>query len=335
MSRAIHAYAAMAPKESLRPFSYEPGELGPYDVEVEISHCGLCYSDIHLVDDDWKMSKYPLVPGHEVVGEVTKKGSRSLHPIAARVGIGWQRSACLECDLCLGGDENLCVKSSATCVGNHGGLAARFVTDGRFAFAIPDGLDSASAAPLLCGGVTVFAPMQRYGVGDGSRVGVIGIGGLGQMAIALLTAMGAEVTAFSSSSAKRDEAIRMGATHFVSSTDARDIRKHAGSMHLILSTVHVRLDWITYLQALRPNGVLCLLGMPPGLLTLPPAALLGQKSITTGDIGSRGAITDLLRFADRHEVRPEIEVSAMSDANDAIARLRANETRYRAVLENR
>ncbi len=335
MSRTIHAYAVMAPAETLRPFCYEPAELGPHDVEVEISHSGLCYSDIHLIDDDWKMSKYPLVPGHEVVGRVTRRGSRAAHAEGARVGIGWQRGACLECELCLGGDENLCAKSIATCVGHHGGLAQRLVTDGRFAFEIPGGLESAFAAPLLCGGVTVFAPMQRYGVRDGSHVGVIGIGGLGQMAIALLKAMGAEITAFSSSSAKRDEAMRMGATHFVRSTDAREIRKHAGSLQLLLSTVHVRLDWITYLQALRPNGVLCLLGLPPGLLTIPPAALLGQKVVTTGDIGSRTAITDLLRFAERHAVKPEIEVSAMSDANAAIARLRANEVRYRAVLENR
>jgi alcohol/geraniol dehydrogenase (NADP+) len=335
MSSAIHAYAAMAPNETLRPFSYEPGELGAHEVEVEISHCGLCYSDIHLIDDDWKMSKYPLVPGHEVVGRVTRKGIRALHAEGTRVGIGWQRSACLACDLCQGGDENLCAKNVATCVEHHGGLAQRFVTDGRFAFAIPDALESAFAAPLLCGGVTVFAPMQRYDVREGSRVGVIGIGGLGQMAIALLEAMGAEITAFSSSSAKRDEAMRMGATHFVSSTDPREIRKHAGSLHLLLSTVHVRLDWITYLQVLRPNGALCLLGLPPGLLSVPPAALLGQKSISTGDIGSRRAITDLLSFAARHAVKPEIEVWAMSDANAAIARLRANQVRYRAVLENR
>jgi uncharacterized zinc-type alcohol dehydrogenase-like protein len=332
----IPAYATMEPKALLQPFAYEAPELGAHDVELEISHCGLCYSDIHLIDDDWKKSQYPLVPGHEVVGRVIRRGAEVTHlQIDQRVGVGWQHSACLSCELCVSGHENLCPTQIATCVGHHGGLAQRMIADARFALAIPDALDSAAAAPLLCGGVTVYAPMRRYGINGTSRVGVIGIGGLGHMAIAILKAMGAEIVAFSSSPDKRAQALRMGAHHYVGSTDIREIRKLGGRLDLIISTVHARLDWVTYLQALRPNGVLCLLGGGTSLIPVSQQALLGQRSITTGEIGSRAAIAEVLALAARHKIAPEIEISPMHDSQLQIDRLRENRVRYRAVLENR
>jgi uncharacterized zinc-type alcohol dehydrogenase-like protein len=159
----IPAYAALEPRALLQPFSYMAPELGAHDVELEVSHCGLCYSDIHLIDDDWKKSRYPLVPGHEVVGRVIRRGAEVTHlEVGQRVGVGWQHSACLCCELCVSGHENLCPTQIATCVGHHGGLAQRMIADARFALAIPDALDSAVAAPLLCGGVTVYSPMRRY-----------------------------------------------------------------------------------------------------------------------------------------------------------------------------
>ena len=326
----------MEPKAALQAFSYDPEELGAHGVEIEISHCGLCFSDIHLIDDDWKKSRYPLVPGHEVVGRVVRRGTDVTHlEVGQRVGVGWQRSACLTCELCLAGMDNLCPKQTATAVGHHGGLADRMITDSRFAIPIPAALDSASAAPLLCGGVTVFSPMRKYNVSGLSKVGVIGIGGLGHMAIAILRAMGAEIIAFSSSPAKRDEALRMGASDFVASNDVREVRKQAGRLDLILSTVDARLDWVTYLQALRANGTLVMLGVPTGLISLSPHALLGQRSITTGEIGSRASITELLAFAARHKLAPEIQLAPMAESQAAIDRLRANQVRYRAVLENR
>jgi uncharacterized zinc-type alcohol dehydrogenase-like protein len=209
------------------------------------------------------------------------------------------------------------------------------IADARFAFAIPDGLDSAIVAPLLCGGVTVYAPMRRFGITGASRVGVIGIGGLGHMAIAILKALGAEITAFSSTPAKRDQAIRMGAHHYIGSADVREIRKLGPRLDLILSTVHARLDWVTYLQALRPNGTLCLLGGGTSLIPISQQALLGQRAITTGEIGSRAAIVELLAIAARHAIAPEIEVAPMHEAQQQIERLRENRVRYRAVLENR
>jgi alcohol/geraniol dehydrogenase (NADP+) len=332
---AIVAQAALVKGGPLEDFSYEPRELGPADIEVEISHCGLCHSDIHLIDDGWSRSKYPLVPGHEIVGTVAMRGGAVTHlQVGQRVGIGWQRSACLECDSCLRGEENLCALQQATCMGNHGGLASRIRIDGRFAFALPADLDSAAAGPLLCGGVTVYAPLRRYGIDATSSVAVIGIGGLGHMALLMLRALGAEATAFSTSPEKRPEALGMGATDFACSTDAKDIRKHFGRFDLVLSTVHARLDWTTYLQTLKPNGTLCLLGIPPGIIQFPPSLLItGQRSITGSDIGGRATIREMLRFVTRHGVVPQVQRMPMTEANAALTRLRQNQVRYRLVLE--
>jgi len=331
----IHAFAAMEPRAALQPFSYATPELGAHDIELEVTHCGLCYSDIHLIDDDWKKSRYPIVPGHEVVGRVVRRGAEVAHlQPGQRVGVGWQHGACLVCELCVAGHENLCPTQTATCVGHHGGLAGGMIADARFALPIPEALASAAAPPLLCGGVTVYAPMRRYGVTSASRVGVIGVGGLGHMAIALLSAIGAEIVAFSTSPDKRAQALRMGAHDYVGSTDIREIRKLGARFDLILSTVHARLDWVTYLMALRPTGVLCLLGGGTGLLQLSQQALLGQRAITTGEIGSRAAIAEVLAFAAHHRIAPEIEIAPMHESQRQIDRLRANQVRYRAVLEN-
>jgi uncharacterized zinc-type alcohol dehydrogenase-like protein len=332
----IEAYAAMEPRAALQPFSYAKPELGAHDVELEVTHCGLCYSDIHLIDDDWKKSRYPLVPGHEVVGRVVRRGPEVGHlQIGQRVGVGWQHSACLACELCLSGHENLCPTQVATAVGHHGGLAQHMIADARFTLPIPEALASAAAAPLLCGGVTVYSPMRRYGISGRSRVGVIGIGGLGHLAIAIGKAMGAEIVAFSSSPDKREQALRMGAHDYVGSTDVREIKKLGPRLDLILSTVHTRLDWVTYLQALRPNGVLCLLGGGTGIISISQQALLGQRTITTGEIGSRTAISEVLELSARHRIAPEIEVAPMPQVQREIDRLRANQVRYRSVLENR
>ena len=219
-------------------------------------------------------------------------------------------------------------------MGHHGGLADKLRIDGRFTFALPDDMDSAVAAPLLCGGATVYAPLQRFGVTATTSVAVIGIGGLGHMALMMLRALGCEATAFSTSPGKRDEALAMGATDFGASTDPKELRKHFGRFDLILSTVHAKLDWTTYLQTLRPNGTLCLLGMPPGVIQVPPALLVtGHRSITGSDIASRRTIREMLRFAARHRIAPLLERMPMAEANAALTRLRTNQVRYRVVLE--
>jgi uncharacterized zinc-type alcohol dehydrogenase-like protein len=332
----IAGFAAREKRGRLASFEYDPGPLGPAEVEIAVSHCGLCHSDLHLVDDAWSRSRYPLLPGHEIVGTVVTCGPqvRDLRP-GQRVGVGWQRGACLGCELCVAGQENLCPEQQATCLGHPGGLAERVRADARFAFPLPAGLDGAAAAPLLCGGITVYAPLRRFAVGPHSRVAVVGIGGLGHIALLMLRAFGCEVTAFSTSASKREEALAMGAHHFAATNEARAVLEHTGKFDLVLSTVHARLDWTTFLRTLRPRGTLCLVGSPPGLLQIPASLLVtGERAIAGSDIGGRSQIREMLQFCARHAIAPKIEALPMTEdnVNLAVERLRENKVRYRAVL---
>ena len=324
----IHAQAAMASKQHLKPFQYEPAALGPHDVEIAITHCGICHSDIHLIDNDWSMSSYPLVPGHEIIGTVADAGPAVKHlKQGQRVGVGWQRGSCLVCEQCVRGDENLCAESRATCVGNHGGFADRIRTDSRFAFAIPETLASENAAPLLCGGATVYSPLKHYGVVPPMRVGVIGIGGLGHLALQFANAFGCEVTAFSSTPEKEKEARDFGAHRFVASANPASLKNVVGSLDFILSTV--------YLSLLRPNGKLCFVGVPAAPIQIHIGTLLGgQKSVCASVIGSRNTIREMLEFAARHDIEAMTEVMPLADVNKAIEKVRANKARYRMVLRN-
>ena len=249
----FRAYAAHEEKGPLAPFVYEPAELGSNDVEIRISHCGICHSDVHLVDGDWGASGYPMVPGHEIVGTVASAGPAVRHlAVGQRVGVGWQCGACLECEWCVSGQENLCAQEEATCVERPGGFAERIRVDGRFAFPIPDALRSEHAAPLLCGGVTVYAPLARF-ARPSLRVGVVGIGGLGHLALQFARAMGCEVTALSTNPAKRAEALAFGAHRFVAAGDSKALRAAAQSLDFVLSTAFLAQDWKGLLRMLRPE----------------------------------------------------------------------------------
>jgi len=332
----IHCHAAMKAKSALTPHSYEPAALGPWDMRVAITHCGICHSDIHLIDDDWGMSVYPLVPGHEIVGTVTARGHEVPDSLEGkRVGIGWQRSACLRCPSCLEGDEPSCPGQQPTCVGHPGGFAREIVADSRFAFEIPEGLPSEGAAPLLCGGATVYTPLRRYGVAPPDRVGVIGIGGLGHLALQFASAFGCEVTAFSSSADKEAEARSLGAHHFVPSGNADRMKGLAGSFDFIINTVFADLDWALYVSLLKPGGRLCFVGAPPGPVSIHAFPLIvGRKSICGSVIGSRHLIREMLEFAARHGITARTEALPLDAANEAIAKVRANRARYRMVLVN-
>ena len=329
----IHAYAAKQKQAALTPFSYEPLPLGPHDVEVRITHCGICHSDVHLVDGDWGMGRYPMVPGHEIVGTVAAAGPEVAHLNQGdRVGIGWQRGSCLACEECLSGYENLCARNEATCVDHFGGFADAIRIDGRFAFEIPESMASATTAPLLCGGATVYSPLRRW-ARSSMRVGVIGIGGLGHLALQFARAMGCEVTAISTSPDKEAEARAFGAHRFLATREKGGLRSAAGSLDLILSTVFVAQDWLALVAALRPNGVLCVVGGPPEPISVPAFALIsGQKAIAGSVIGGRRAIREMLEFAARHGVAAKIEERPLADAAEALARVRAGKARYRVVL---
>ncbi|MBW1761535.1 MAG: NAD(P)-dependent alcohol dehydrogenase [Deltaproteobacteria bacterium] len=329
----VDAYAAHEPGASLTSFDYEPDVLGPHDVEIEITHCGICHSDLHLIDNDWQSSAYPLVPGHEIVGTIAQRGALITHvDVGERVGVGWQCGSCLQCEWCERGDENLCASIAETCVGRPGGFADRIRVDGRFAFAIPDALSSELAAPLLCGGITVYSPLQQHARPQ-SRVGVIGIGGLGHLAIRFARAMGCEVTAFSSTAAKEEEARAHGAHHFVSSIDDTALKGQRESLDLVISTVNSPLNWNRYVSALRPNGVLSFVGALAEPVTIHTGMLMARRrSVTSSPIGGRSTMREMLDFAARHTIGAQVETLPMSEVNAALDRLRRNDVRYRFVL---
>lgn len=328
---AVHAAGA-----EVLPFKYDPGDLRPQDVEVQITHCGVCHSDISLIDNDWGISHYPFIPGHEIVGTVIQAGKAVSHLAAGdRVGIGWQADSCGFCEWCRHGEENLCAQAQPTCVGRHGGYADAMRVNARFAMKLPEALDSETAAPLLCAGITVYSPMRSAGINPGSRVGVIGIGGLGHLALQFARAFGAEVTAFSTSPAKEEEALRLGAHRFVHSRDNKALKAAEGSQDLILSTINAQQEWGAYVAALRPHGTMCLVGVPPGPVAVPGFPLIaGARCLCGSNIGSPVRIAEMLDVAARHQVAAKTERFRMADANQALDRVRKNHIRYRAVLVN-
>ena len=328
---AVHAAGA-----ELLTFRYDPGELGVQEVEIGISHCGICHSDLHLISNDWGISQYPFIPGHEIIGNVVAIGSqvRSLK-IGDRVGLGWQSNSCGECEWCSRGLENLCPLQEATCVRRHGGYAARVRANARFVMRIPDALPSEQAAPLLCGGITVYSPIREHGVNPSSRVGIVGIGGLGHIAIQFAKVFGAEVTAFSTTVNKEEEARSLGAHHFVNSRESKAMKDVAGSLDFILNTANADQDWNVYIQALRPNGTLCFVGVPPSPVSVHAFPLIaGVRTITGSPIGSPQRIREMLDVAARHGVKATTECFAMARANEAIEKVKKNKVRYRAVLAN-
>jgi len=305
-------------------------------VEIGISHCAICHSDLHLISNDWGISQYPFIPGHEIIGTVAEVGA-DVHSLSVgqRVGLGWQSNSCGECEWCMRGMENLCLSSEGTCVRRHGGYADRVRANVRFVFPIPDALSSEHAAPLLCGGVTVYNPLRSHDVNPSSRVGVIGIGGLGHLAIQFARVFGAEVTAFSTSAEKEKEARDLGAHRFVNTRESRALKEVAGSLDFILSTVNADQDWGVYIQALRPTGTLCFVGVPPSPVSLHAFPLIaGMRSVTGSPIGSPSRIREMLDVAARHQVLAITQSFPMTKVNDALARVKKNKVRYRAVLAN-
>jgi uncharacterized zinc-type alcohol dehydrogenase-like protein len=332
----IHGLAVHAAGAHLLPYKYDPGELQANEVEIKISHCGVCHSDVHLIDNDWGFSKYPFIPGHEIVGTVVAVGSNVRdRKVGERVGVGWQADSCGVCEWCRQGDEHLCANSQPTCVGRNGGYADRIRVNSRFAIPVPVVLESENVAPLLCAGITVYSPLRNHGVRPSSRVGVIGIGGLGHLGVQFAKAFGAEVTAFSTSKDKEAEARSLGAHHFLNTQDTGALKKVAGSFDFLLSTVSADQDWQGYVNALRPKGMLCMVGVPPSPMQIQAFSLLGaQRSISGSPTGSPRDLHEMLDVAARHSVKAITERFAMSKANDAVAKVKKNQVRYRAVLAN-
>ena len=289
-----------------------------------------------MLNNDWGLSTFPLVPGHEVIGNIESIGEQVKHlKVGQRVGVGWFSNSCMNCEWCVGGDHNLCGSSEGVIVGRHGGFSDRVRIDATWAIPIPDGVNLESAGPLMCGGITVFNPILQFDVKPTNRVGVIGIGGLGHMALKFLDAYGCEVTAFSSNINKEEEAKKFGADHFINSSDADSLKKISGSLDFIISTVNVPLDWPAYIDALRPKGRLHIVGGVMEPIPVPVFPLLfGQKSVSASPLGSPNSMAVMLEFAARHQVEPMVETYPMDKVNDAMEKLRSGKARYRLVLKN-
>jgi uncharacterized zinc-type alcohol dehydrogenase-like protein len=332
----IQGLAAHAAGSELLPLKYDPGKLGAREVEIAITHCAICHSDLHLIANDWGISQYPFIPGHEIVGTVAALGSevRSLE-VGQRVGLGWQSNSCGQCEWCMSGQENLCASSEGTCVHRHGGYADRVRANARFVVPIPDALPSEQTAPLLCGGITVYNAMRIAGVNPSTRVGIVGIGGLGHLAIQFARVFGAEVTAFSTTLAKEEEARSLGAHHFVNSRETKSMKEVTGALDFLLTTVNADQDWGAYLQALRPNGSLWFVGVPPSPVSVHAFPLIsGQRTVGGSPVGSPFRLREMLDVAARHGVKATTERFPMDKANEAIDKVKKGKVRYRAVLAN-
>ncbi len=330
----INAYAAMASGGELKPFTYDPGPLGHQEVEIEIEHCGICHSDLSMVDNEWGIAAFPLVPGHEVVGTISSVGQGVFNlQVGQRVGLGWHAGYCMTCTACMSGDHNMCDQAVGTIVNRHGGFADKVRAHAPSVVALPPNIDAESAGPLFCGGITVFNPLVQFGIRPTHRVAVIGIGGLGHMALQFLNAWGCQVTAFTSTEAKQTEALELGAHQTINSRDPDAIQAAAGQFDLIISTVNVKLDWNAFVAALKPRGRLHLVGatLEPLDLGLFPL-LMGQRSVSSSPVGSPVNIARMLDFAARHDIKPIIETFRLDQVNDALARLRSGKARYRIVL---
>lgn len=332
----IKAYAAAEPGGKLQPFEYDPGTLAADEVEIDVQYCGICHSDLSVINNEWGSSQYPVVPGHEVVGTIADLGDAVTGlSVGQVVGLGWQAGSCKQCNHCHAGDENLCAEMEATIVGHHGGFADKVRAQASVVVPIPEGIDLASAGPLFCGGITVFNPLLQYDIKPTDKVAVIGIGGLGHMALQFLNAWGCEVTAFTSSESKRQEALDLGAHQTLNSRDTGEIDAAAGCFDLILSTVNVKLDWNLYLNTLKARGRLHFVGATLEPLDINAFSLImAQRSISGSPIGSPSSIAKMLDFAKRHEIQPVIEKFKMSEVNEAIARLESGNAHYRVVLCN-
>ncbi|MEZ5357283.1 MAG: NAD(P)-dependent alcohol dehydrogenase [Candidatus Zixiibacteriota bacterium] len=332
----ISSYAVIQQNKPLELFEYSLDAPGPEDVDIDVQYCGICHSDLSMIENEWQMTTYPLVPGHEVVGTVRAVGQNvtNLKP-GDRVGLGWYSKSCMTCDACMAGDHNLCANAESTIVGRFGGFANKVRAHWSWAIKLPEIMDGKSAGPLFCGGITVFNPIVQYNIQPTDRVGVVGIGGLGHMAIQFLSKWGCHVTAFTSTGSKAKEAKEFGAHDIVNSRDDDELAAAAGSLDFLLVTANVTLNWNLYINTLRPKGRLHFVGavlepVPVSVFML----LTGQKSVSASPLGSPATTRHMLDFCTRHDIKPQIEMFKMSQVNEALEHLKAGKARYRIVLEN-
>ncbi len=333
--KTVYAYAAQEAGGKLNPFTYELPELGSEEVDIKVHYCGICHSDLSMLGNEWGMTEYPFVPGHEIVGEVIAVGSEVKNlELGNLVGLGWNSASCMHCDQCMNGSHHLCTSVEGTIVGRHGGFADQVRGHWSWAIQLPEGIDLKKAGPLLCGGITVFNPIILAGVKATDRVGVIGIGGLGHMALKFLNKWGCEVIAFSSNPDKKEQILAMGATKVINSRNPEELESIAGSLDFILNTTNVSLDWNSYLTALGPQGKFHTVGAVLEPMAIPAFSLImGEKTVGGSPLGSPALTRTMLEFCVRHDIYPMVEEFPMTEVNKAMDHLEKGKARYRIVLK--
>lgn len=344
MPTPVRAYAATSPTSSLTPFRFDRRDPRPDDVVIEVLYCGVCHSDLHTARNDWGWSTYPIVPGHEIIGRVTEVGAKvTKFKAGDAVGVGCLVDSCRHCKPCEDGDEQYCGDFTGTYGGvdrhdktmTQGGYSEKIVVSDAFVLRIPDGLDLKAAAPLLCAGITTWSPLRHWKAGKGSRVAVVGLGGLGHMALKLAKALGSEVTLFTRSKGKEEDARRLGADRIVLSTDPAQMAEVAGRFDLIIDTVPYVHDLNPYVPTLAPSGTLVLVGylggLEPALNSVP--LILGRKSVAGSLIGGIRETQEMLDFCGEHGIVSDVEVIRMQDINEAYERMLKSDVKYRFVID--
>jgi uncharacterized zinc-type alcohol dehydrogenase-like protein len=341
----VNAYAAPSAGEPLAPITIERRSVGENDVLIAIEYAGICHSDIHTVNGDWGPQPFPVVPGHEIVGRVTEVGSAvTAHKVGDRVGVGCFVNSCRECDNCRNGDEQHCSTPGGG-VGTYaakdrdgtftqGGYSTHVVVDAHFALKVPESMDAAAATPLLCAGITTYAPLKRWGAGPGKKVAIVGLGGLGHMGVKIAHAMGAEVTVLSQSLKKQEDGLRLGADHYYATSDPATFSTLKNSFDLIVNTVSAPIPVDDYLGLLAVDGTLVNVGAPAEPLSVNVFSLLsGRRNFAGSMIGGIALTQEMLDFCAEHGIVSEIELISADQINEAYARVLASDVRYRFVID--
>ena len=342
---ATKGYAATSASSGLAPFKFDRRDPGPEDVHIEILFCGVCHSDIHQVRNEWSGARYPMVPGHEIVGRVVKTGANvTKFKEGDLAGIGCLVDSCRECRNCKEGLEQFCEKGSTATYNSpekknpphytFGGYSNQIVANQAFVLKIPSNLPLSGVAPLLCAGITTYSPLRHWKVGKGHKVGILGLGGLGHMAVKLAASFGAEVTMLSTSASKEADAKKLGAHFFALTTDKESVKKLSNTFDFIIDTVSAPHDYAMYLGMLRTNGVLICLGVPPAPAQIPPFTLIGNRRSVAGSlIGGLPETQEMLDYCGEHNIVSEVEVIPMNQINEAYERMLKGDVRYRFVID--
>ncbi|MBD7993940.1 NAD(P)-dependent alcohol dehydrogenase [Arthrobacter sp. Sa2CUA1] len=337
------AYAATSATDPLVPTTIERRDVGPHDVLIDIAYAGVCHSDIHTVRGEWGPIAYPQVVGHEIVGTVAEVGAEvTSHKVGDRVGVGCMVNSCRECENCLAGMENYCLKGNTGTYASkdvdgtitQGGYSTSVVVNQDFVLRVPESIPYEAAAPLLCAGITTYSPLAHWNAGPGKKVAVVGMGGLGHMAVKIAAAMGAEVTVLSQTLNKQEDGLRFGAKHYYATSDAGTFEKLANSFDLIINTVSAPVDLQSYLDLLRLDGTMVNVGAPPEALPVSVFGLMrNRRSFAASGIGSIGETQEMLDFCAEHGIAPEIELIDASEINTAYERVLKSDVRYRFVID--